>query len=552
MKKFFKTTANIIKWTFRLGLLGLVVFFIVKYVQAKFYYEPKPSEHLSEKNNYLTSVKEATSDTIVVFDTIVERFAVEVPQSFNLSTSDSTARMDSSGIAMADSLSDAASTTTEYRTRQVINEQKKVLSPPNIILIVFDDLGYGDLGAFGSEAVKTPYIDTLAVQGVKLTSFYAPAGYGTPSRASMLTGRYPFRSGMTHTLHPSNSKETTYLKARNVQLGIMEDEILLAEPLRKAGYATGLVGKWHLGDTSPHLPNDFGFDYFFGIRVSHEMSPLNLYRNEEIILEDLTGPDQLIDGYTEEAVRFIDDHKGSPFFLQLAHSFPHLPLPENIGALSRSRAGLYGDVIEALDKSVGRIVDALNTHGLENKTLIILTSDNGPLHLGSTALLRGRKYEVFEGGVRVPFIAWYPKEIPAGLENDAPAMMIDIFPTIAIKVGVPVPTDRVIDGKDIWPLLTSSAINGSDRSLFFFWKDEVFAVRNKNYKYHINHRLGSFNPKYPLPNEVSEGPWLFDLSYDPSEAYNILDNEKSLAERMDQQIQLMNEEIESNPRGWLQ
>lgn len=557
MKKFFKTTTNIIKWTFRLGILGIIAFIIIKYVQATFYYEPEPNEHVSEKENYLSGIKIAQVDTLTVYDTLVEQIAVRVPVTQSQSrTGDSmaVARLDSTAMSQVarDSAQFQDSTRTVYRTKETVVERKEVLSPPNIIVIVFDDLGYGDLGAFGSKAIRTPFIDTLAAQGAKLTSFYVPAGYGTPNRASLLTGRYPFRSGMTHTLYPASSSETTYLKARDVQLGLIEDEIAMTEPLKKAGYATGLIGKWHLGDEAPHLPNAFGFDYFFGVHVSHDMEPLHLYRNSERILEHPFEPDKLIDGYTEESLKFIEQHKDEPFFLLLSHSFPHAPLFEGIGALSRSRAGLYGDVIEALDKSVGRIVESLNSYGLDQETMIIITSDNGPSYLGDNGSLRGRKYEVFEGGVRVPFIAWYPKEIPRGTINHTPAMIIDLFPTIAKKVGIDLPQDRKIDGENIWPILTTNTTQKTERSFFFFWRDQIYAVRNGNYKYHIKHRIGTFNEKYPLPNSVSQGPWLFDLSYDEAEAYNIIENEKSLADRMDQQIEDMQEEMNEDPRAWIQ
>ena len=290
-------------------------------------------------------------------------------------------------------------------------------APPNIVLINADDLGYGDLGSYGSRAIKTPSIDSLADQGIRFTNFLASDSVCTPSRAGLLTGRYPVRMGFSYPIYAEDLPFTqammmkvAYLGARLGTLdiataegpsGLHEHEITIAEALKVRGYRTGMVGKWHLGDysTNPdYNPRRHGFDYYFGVPHSNDMHPFPLYRNEEELEAHITDQSKLTRLYTEEAIAFIESSLDAPFFLYVAHTFPHRPLFASEPFKDRSEAGTFGDTVEELDWSVGEILNSLEEHDLDRNTIVVFTSDNGPWYQGSPGGLRGRKGQSWEGG----------------------------------------------------------------------------------------------------------------------------------------------------------
>ncbi|MFN7140701.1 MAG: sulfatase, partial [Limisphaerales bacterium] len=372
--------------------------------------------------------------------------------------------------------------------------------PPNIIVIFADDLGYGDLGCYGHPSIHTPHLDKMAAEGMRFTDFYTAGCVCTPSRAALLTGRLPVRSGMAggpgrHVIYP---RHTT---------GLPLEEITVAEALKTKGYATACIGKWHLGHTPEFLPTRHGFDYFFGLPYSNDMAPNNpprgassqvkqdpswwndsLYRNEKVI-EKPTDQTTLTKRYTEETIRFIRENKKNPFFIYLPHTFPHVPLFASKDFEGKSARGIYGDTVEELDWSVGQILQALRKEKLDKNTLVVFTSDNGPwltrgITGGSGGLLRDGKGGTWEGGMRVPAIAWWPGNIPAGVINREIAGTMDLFTTALTLAGVPLPSDRVIDGVDMTPLLLGKG--SSQRQVQeFYYGDELYALRKGPFKAHF-------------------------------------------------------------------
>ncbi len=361
---------------------------------------------------------------------------------------------------------------------------------PNIVLIFTDDLGYSDVGCFGSQTNRTPRIDALAEQGTRFTQFYVAQAVCSASRAALMTGCYANRVGMAGALNHTSPA------------GIHPDEWLLPEMLQSQGYATGMFGKWHLGLSPYFSPLKNGFDEYFGIPYSNDnsqyhptlaeiMPPLPLYDGDEIIETD---PDQslLTKRLTERAVDFIHRHRQQPFFLYVPHVMPHVPIFASDAYRGRSPHGLYSDVIEEIDGSVGQIVDAIEAAGLSENTLIIFTSDNGPFlsygtHAGRAAPLREGKLTVFEGGVRVPTVMRWPKKIPAGRQCDEPLMTIDLLPTFAAWVGAEL-GPRPIDGQDISDVLFGAAgAKSPHESLLFYSGSELHAVRRGPWKLHLEH-----------------------------------------------------------------
>ena len=405
--------------------------------------------------------------------------------------------------------------------------------PPNVIIITADDLGYADLSSYGHPTIQTPTLDKLAAEGQRWTSFYAQAPVCSPSRAALLTGRLHLRSGMF-------GRQTGVFFPDSLA-GLPSDEVTLAEALSDMGYATGIIGKWHLGHLPMYLPTRHGFNYWYGIPYSNDMDwnlpdglanrtayfnpnvnywQVPLIRNETVI-ERPAQQSTITRRYTEEAIRFIHDHKDEPFFLYVPHSMPHMPLFVSDAQRGRSAAGIYGDVIEELDWSVQQIIETLKAEGLEENTLVVFTSDNGPwlrfeTHGGSAGPLRDGKGTTFEGGMRVPGIFWWPGKIAPGVVQDIGSSM-DLFTTVVTIAGGTVPTDRPIDGVDLSPVLFGSGKNPR-RTMAYYRMGELFAFRFNEHKVHfITEGRYTLGP----PRTEHNPPLLFNLNVDPGERYNV-------------------------------
>ena len=376
-------------------------------------------------------------------------------------------------------------------------------SPPNIVLILADDLGYSDLGAYGGDVIRTPRLDRMATEGVVLTDYYAPANVCTPSRAGLLTGRQPIRYGLAKGVIFPDSEG-----------GLPPGEVTLAETLGAAGYATMMVGKWHLGHTDGHWPTDQGFERFFGVPYSNDMQPFPLIEGTDVI-EETADQRTLTRRYTEAAVRFVESAEpGAPFFLYVAHTFPHIPLFASEAFEGRSPAGRYGDAVEEIDWSTGAILDALAAAGLERDTLVLFTSDNGPWFEGSAGGLRGRKGGAYEGGHRVPFIARWLGTLPGGETRSAPLTGLDVLPTLAKLADAPLP-EAELDGADAWPAIAEGA-RSPHETILFFNEDQVSGLRQGDWHlvtqdYYKTYDVSLTGVGYPL---------LFDLGADPQMRYS--------------------------------
>jgi arylsulfatase A len=422
---------------------------------------------------------------------------------------------------------------------------------PNIVIILADDLGYGDLGCYGHPSIRTPNLDRMAHEGLRFTDFYATAEVCTPSRTALLTGRYPVRSGMAH---------NEYRVLRRISTGgLPAEEVTLAERLKDAGYRTGIVGKWHLGmfSTDPrHHPRQHGFDYFFGLAQSNDMDPAPglpprasgrleqnpkwwnspLYRNEEVV-EQPADQSTLTRRYTDEAVKFIRDNKSRPFFLYFAHTFPHVPLFASKKFSGGSSRGLYGDVVEELDASVGEVLETLRKEGLATNTLVFFTSDNGPWLIqgragGSAGLLRDGKGSTWEGGMRVPGIAWWPSRVAAGGVTRELACNMDLFNTCLKVANVDAPKDRPIDGFDISPVLFGKG--ASPRESFLYYRGtNLYAARLGQFKAHFMTQPG-YGTNTP---EIHKSPLLFDLGADPGESFNVASNHMDVIEKIQRLVE---------------
>ncbi len=400
---------------------------------------------------------------------------------------------------------------------------------PNVVMILVDDMGYGDLGCYDAGGFETPHLDRMASRGVRFTDFYAASPICSPSRAALLTGCYPQRVGLGDVLNPRSP------------LGISHDELTLAESLKTRGYRTACFGKWHLGSSREFLPLNKGFDEFYGIPYSNDMASsaqtnpdddawpahLPIIEGDTIVGKD---PDQteLTTQYTDRAIRFIKESRGAPFFLYLSHPMPHTPIAVSRKFKGRSGRGEYGDVIMELDWSVGRIMSALEQLGLEENTLVMFASDNGPATIfgewgGRTGPLRGWKTTTFEGGMRVPFIMHWPGQIPAGGVTSEVATMMDIFPTVVGLTGAPLP-DREIDGRHIWSLTRGGR---SPHDAFFYYLTQgLQAVRSGRWKLHLPHEYTAVKAPgvggEPGELTVAEvGTELYDLRRDPGEKMDL-------------------------------
>lgn len=451
---------------------------------------------------------------------------------------------------------------------------ESVADRTNIIIIMADDLGYGDLGSYGGHAIRTPHIDSLAREGIRFTDFHASDSLCTPSRAGLLTGRYAKRMGLDFPLQAENMpfwisvvNQIGFLSGKAGLMDIATEggasglyayEITLAEALKVGGYATGMVGKWHLGDyaTNPaHNPLRHGFDFYFGVPHSNDMHPFPLYQGEEQVLANVDDQSILTRRYTEEAIRFIESSKQGPFFLYFAHTFPHRPLYASETFRNRSEGGIFGDTVEEIDWSVGEILTALDRHGLIDNTLIVFTSDNGPWYQGSPGGLRGRKGQSFEGGHRVPFLARWPGEIAAGAVSSEPAMNIDLFPTCLALAGLSLPADRIIDGESIVSLLRRPGSPSPHGQMFFYHHGELEGVREGKWKYFrsVNHYV------WPMPankerggmSEFTTGPLalLFNLEIDPDESYDLSEKHPEVARKLADEMTRWQEGMRINRAG---
>jgi arylsulfatase A-like enzyme len=350
-------------------------------------------------------------------------------------------------------------------------------SKPNLVVILADDLGYGDLGCYGHPRFKTPNLDRMASEGVRLTQLNTPTPFCAPTRAALMTGRYPFRCGLTTNPTPDGGPA-----ADATVLPLVE--VTLAQILRGAGYATGMVGKWHLGHKRPeYLPTRRGFDEYLGIPYSNDMRPVRLLEGEREIAYPVVQA-TLTRRYTERALRFIERNRDRPFFLYFAHAMPHKPLACSEAFYKKSGAGLYGDVLAELDWSVGQVLAKLKHLGLDQRTLVVFTSDNGPWYGGSTGGLRGMKSTTWEGGFRVPCIVRWPGRLSAGTVCRELAVTMDLFATALAAAGVPPPRDRVIDGTDLFPLFSGKE-HAAHAVVFGHQGPHLATVRDGRWKLHL-------------------------------------------------------------------
>jgi arylsulfatase A-like enzyme len=428
---------------------------------------------------------------------------------------------------------------------------------PNIVIIYADDLGYADLGCYGSPVIRTPHLDRMAAEGLRFTDFYSGAEVCTPSRTALLTGRYPLRSGM------AGARRVLFPNSKG---GLPPAEVTLAEALKSAGYATAHIGKWHLGIHEGSRPLDQGFDASYGLPYSNDMdaradlprgatgSPnppedgwnVPLLRNGRVV-EQPADQTTLTRRYTEEAVRFIRDNKAGPFFLYFAHTFPHVPMFASPAFKGTSRAGIYGDSVEELDWSVGQVLAALRAEGLAENTLVVFSSDNGPWLImgnqgGSAGLLRDGKGSTWEGGMRVPGIAWMPGKIAAGVTTEM-ASVLDLFPTALALAGVTAPKDRILDGTDLRPLLFERK-SLPERPFIFYRGEQVFACRLGEWKAHFQTQSGYGQAKA----ESHEPPLLFHLGLDPSEKRNVAAEHVEVLARIQSAVETHRATVEPAPQ----
>ncbi len=438
---------------------------------------------------------------------------------------------------------------------------------PNIVLIFTDDQGYGDVGCYGAEGFETPNIDRLADEGMRFTDFYVNCPVCSGSRAALMTGSYYPRVSMKPVLFPRD------------RIGLNPKEITIAEVVKPVGYATACIGKWHLGHLPDFLPTRQGFDYYFGIPYSNDMAidpamklakdivlregmtrerirsekpkrnRVPLMRGEEVI-EYPVDQATLTRRYTEEAIRFMREHRSEPFFVYLPHTMCHLPLFASEKFRGRTKKGLFGDVIEELDWSVGEIVRALKELKLEEKTLVIFTTDNGTAR-GSSRPLRAKKGSLYDGGIRVPCIMRWPGKIPAGKVCSEVAATIDLLPTIARLTGGEVPRDRVIDGKDIWPLALGTAGARSPHEAYVVTRGGKAAVRSGKWKFYPWPEGADRRRKNKdAPKAGPKGPsvQLYDVSTDISETANVAGKHPQVVARLMKAMAAYKQDLAENTR----
>lgn len=441
--------------------------------------------------------------------------------------------------------------------------------PPNFIVIFADDLGYGDLACYGSKINQTPNLDRMASEGVKFTDFYVPMPFCAPSRGTLLTGRYPFRTTVVNNPAPDSGIN---------DVALPQSEITIAEALKPRGYATSCIGKWHLGHMPGTLPRTQGFDEYFGILYSNDMRPVQLIENERVA-EFPVAQSEITKKYTARALDFIDRNRNKPFFLYLPHAMPHKPLAasEDYYRKVGTPKELYSAVIRELDASVGAILDKLKSTGLDENTLVIFLSDNGSWFGGSSGPLRAMKGATFDGGIRVPFIARYPGRIPGGRVIRDVAASIDVFPTICGLAGVPVPKDRVIDGVDLMPTLRGDAgAKPPHEAVFAMGGQELRIIRSGKWKLHVRIPQSGFpymadaskwvdqrgpdgvtliapyeqaRPSdYPglLTGDAPKPMMLFDMENDPGEQHDVAAANPEVVARLKKMFDAMDAQV---PKG---
>ena len=430
---------------------------------------------------------------------------------------------------------------------------------PNVVLILADDLGYGDLSSYGQQFWKTPNIDRLATEGAKLTNFYTPTPYCAPTRATLLTGRYPVRHGITANPNPEkvNNSFQTYRGGDDV--GIADKELLLSEVFKSAGYATKIIGKWHLGHKPQFFPTKHGFDEYYGIPYSNDMRPVILMKDNQVVEYPVVQA-TLTKRYTQSAIEFIEKNKNKPFFLYLPHAMPHKPLAASEEFYTPdTKKDIYADAMRELDWSIGEVLKKLAEARLDENTIVIFLSDNGPWFGGCSGGLRGMKSQNWEGGIRVPFLARWKGHIPQGQVSNEAAGVIDIYPTLAKIAGITLPNNLVLDGRDIFPLLTSNAKTPHD-VLFSFYTDKLQTVRSGKWKLHLNSPESSKLPSdslwidprkpdgvtilapYDQPKadqfpglktgDAAAAGLLFDLENDPGEQHNVAAQHADIVEQL--------------------
>jgi len=427
---------------------------------------------------------------------------------------------------------------------------------PNLVIIFADDQGYADIGCYDAELIETPNLDRMAAEGVRFTDFYSAAPSCTPSRAALMTGCYPCRVSLPNVLGPK------------ADIGINSDEVTLAELLKAEGYATACFGKWHLGSQPQFLPTHHGFDEYFGLPYSNDMWPkhptnkdypeLPLIEGNEIIELD-PDQNQLTRWYTERAVTFIRNNKDRPFFLYVPHSMVHVPLHVSDRFRGKSKRGLFGDVVMEVDWSVGEILSTLKELGLDEDTLVVYSSDNGPWlsygdHAGSARPLREGKGTTFDGGQREPCIMRWPGRIPAGTVCREMCAMIDLYPTFAHLAGAQMPQDRVIDGKDIWPLISGQPGAKNPHDAFFFYRGNALeAVRSGWWKLHLPHAYRSLteaghggDPGVYDQKRIELA--LFDLERDIGEEKDVAAEHPDVVERLKSMAENFDRELKANTR----
>ena len=427
--------------------------------------------------------------------------------------------------------------------------------PPNFIVILADDLGYGDLACYGSKNNQTPNLDRMAAEGVRFTDFYVPMPFCAPSRAALLTGRYPFRNGVVGNPAPD---------AGINDIGLPPTELTIAEALKPRGYKSICIGKWHLGHKPELMPRKQGFDEYYGILYSNDMRPVQLVHNESVAQYPVPQSN-LTQDYTRRATDFIEKNRNNPFFLYLPHAMPHKPLAASEEFYTpHTPDDLYADVIRELDWSVGRVLEKVKELGLDDNTLVLFLSDNGPWFGGSTSGLRGMKGASWDGGIRVPLIARWPGRIPSGRTSKEVCASIDIFPTLCELAGAVVPAERTIDGRSIFPLMTSSEARSPHEAIFAMAGADLAIVRSGKWKLHVRTPAPGFerlddaaasrwvDPRGPdgvtiiaqheqaRPNQypgsiAGDAPkplMLFDMEVDPAESRDVASAHPDVVQRL--------------------